>query len=155
MIAAAPARPPANSQGAKRKPSAAGATAAGRPVKRRASKACHCCRSRKVRCDVVERGTPCTNCRLDMVKCVVHDSKRPKKHHGNNDFLNHSPPSSNEDRDDFPSGLPFGEHSTNERLSAREGALDASAGKSHAGDPTHHVPHMLCEQLLLSDQPTH
>lgn len=47
-------------------------------VKRRASKACQCCRARKVRCNVVEHGPPCTNCRLDEVECVVSESKRKK-----------------------------------------------------------------------------
>lgn len=50
----------------------------GRPAKRRASKACACCRARKVRCNVVEHGAPCTNCRLDDVECIVQDSKRRK-----------------------------------------------------------------------------
>ncbi|RHZ47985.1 putative C6 transcription factor (Ctf1B) [Aspergillus thermomutatus] len=45
------------SQG-KRKASTAGLSANSRPVKRRASKACCCCRARKVRCDVVENGSP-------------------------------------------------------------------------------------------------
>ncbi|EAW15090.1 putative C6 transcription factor (Ctf1B) [Aspergillus clavatus NRRL 1] len=66
------------SQG-KRKASTAGLSANSRPVKRRASKACCCCRARKVRCDVVENGSPCTNCRLDQVECVVTESKRRKK----------------------------------------------------------------------------
>ncbi|CAK3958923.1 Cutinase transcription factor 1 beta [Lecanosticta acicola] len=48
-------------------------------VKRRASKACQCCRARKVRCNVVEQGPPCTNCRLDEVECIVSESKRKKK----------------------------------------------------------------------------
>ncbi|PLN82909.1 putative C6 transcription factor [Aspergillus taichungensis] len=63
----------------KRKASTAGISANSRPVKRRASKACCCCRARKVRCDVVENGSPCTNCRLDQVECVVTESKRRKK----------------------------------------------------------------------------
>ncbi|KKK16428.1 C6 transcription factor (Ctf1B) [Aspergillus rambellii] len=63
----------------KRKASTAGLSANSRPVKRRASKACCCCRARKVRCDVVENGSPCTNCRLDQVECVVTESKRKKK----------------------------------------------------------------------------
>lgn len=62
----------------KRKASAAGLPAHNRPVKRRASKACCCCRARKVRCDVVENGSPCTNCRLDQVECIVTASKRRK-----------------------------------------------------------------------------
>lgn len=60
----------------KRKASAAGLPINSRPVKRRASKACCCCRARKVRCDVVESGSPCTNCRLDQVECIVTESKR-------------------------------------------------------------------------------
>lgn len=64
----------------KRSAGAAGLTvnANGRPVKRRASKACQCCRARKVRCNVVEHGAPCTNCRLDEVPCIVTESKRRK-----------------------------------------------------------------------------
>lgn len=63
----------------KRKASATGlSSVTARPVKRRASKACCCCRARKVRCDVVENGSPCTNCRLDQVECVVTESKRRK-----------------------------------------------------------------------------
>ncbi|KAJ5902413.1 hypothetical protein N7495_002941 [Penicillium taxi] len=67
------------SESGKRKASVAGLSAHNRPVKRRASKACCCCRARKVRCDVVENGSPCTNCRLDQVECVVTESKRRKK----------------------------------------------------------------------------
>jgi hypothetical protein len=50
----------------------------GRSVKRRASKACQCCRARKVRCNVTEHGAPCTNCRLDEVDCIVSESRRKK-----------------------------------------------------------------------------
>ena len=53
-------------------------TPATRPVKRRASKACQCCRARKVRCNVTEHGAPCTNCRLDEVECIVSESRRKK-----------------------------------------------------------------------------
>ncbi|KAF2722649.1 hypothetical protein K431DRAFT_319581 [Polychaeton citri CBS 116435] len=74
---------PAQVQGQKRSADAAGLKPNGnRPpksVKRRASKACQCCRSRKVRCNVVEHGAPCTNCRLDEVECIVSESKRKKK----------------------------------------------------------------------------
>lgn len=40
-------------------------------IKRRSSRACSCCRARKVRCDITIRGSPCTNCRLDNVDCVL------------------------------------------------------------------------------------
>lgn len=39
--------------------------------KRRGGKACLSCRSRKVRCDVLCRGQPCTNCFLDSKNCLV------------------------------------------------------------------------------------
>ncbi|CAG9986533.1 unnamed protein product [Clonostachys byssicola] len=45
-------------------------------VKRRASRACLSCRTRKVRCDVTNRGVPCTNCRLDTVECALTESWR-------------------------------------------------------------------------------
>ncbi|KAF2222899.1 fungal-specific transcription factor domain-containing protein [Elsinoe ampelina] len=69
--------------GVKRKSDQAGLQGGGGPrpnkaVKRRASKACQCCRQRKVRCNVVEQ-IPCTNCRLDEVECIVSESKRKKK----------------------------------------------------------------------------
>lgn len=35
------------------------------------TEACISCRSRKVRCDVFFGGTPCTNCSLDGLGCVV------------------------------------------------------------------------------------
>jgi hypothetical protein len=68
------------SQPIKRKATHAGldGNTTGRSVKRRASKACQCCRARKVRCNVTEHGAPCTNCRLDEVDCIVSESRRKK-----------------------------------------------------------------------------
>ncbi|KAH8667895.1 fungal-specific transcription factor domain-containing protein [Ilyonectria robusta] len=40
-------------------------------MRKRARKACLSCRSRKVRCDVSQRGRPCMNCYLDNDTCVV------------------------------------------------------------------------------------
>jgi hypothetical protein len=67
-------------QAPKRKASQAGIDGipVGRSVKRRASKACQCCRARKVRCNVTEHGAPCTNCRLDEVDCIVSESRRKR-----------------------------------------------------------------------------
>ena len=62
----------------------------GRVVKRRASRACQCCQSRKVKCDVVERGIPCTKCRLDKVECAVSNSKKRKWRHSG-ELSSHSP----------------------------------------------------------------
>ncbi|EGO61284.1 hypothetical protein NEUTE1DRAFT_120290 [Neurospora tetrasperma FGSC 2508] len=50
-----------------------------RPAKRRAARACLTCRNRKVRCNVVEGGLPCNNCKWDRVECVVMESRRRKK----------------------------------------------------------------------------
>jgi hypothetical protein len=44
--------------------------------KKRASKACSCCRTRKIRCDVLKTGVPCTKCRLDGFDCVVQARKK-------------------------------------------------------------------------------
>lgn len=72
-----------------------------RPSHRRVCRACSCCRSRKVRCDASGNGIPCTNCRLDGVKCVVSESKRIRKipvsraaEHGGAREKRHSAPSS-------------------------------------------------------------
>ncbi|KAM0187493.1 hypothetical protein ACHAPI_011128 [Fusarium lateritium] len=47
--------------------------------KRRATRACLSCRNRKVRCDVINSGVPCTNCRLDCVDCLVTESNRGRR----------------------------------------------------------------------------
>ncbi|PLB44163.1 hypothetical protein P170DRAFT_313886, partial [Aspergillus steynii IBT 23096] len=46
--------------------------------KRRATRACCHCRGRKVRCDVMEYGSPCTNCRLDKVDCMTLERRRKR-----------------------------------------------------------------------------
>ncbi|KAI1621534.1 fungal-specific transcription factor domain-containing protein, partial [Exophiala viscosa] len=50
-----------------------------RVVKKRASQACHHCRSRKVKCDLVKSGIPCHNCETDGIECVVIESRRSRK----------------------------------------------------------------------------
>ncbi|RFU75565.1 cutinase transcription factor 1 beta [Trichoderma arundinaceum] len=44
--------------------------------KKRASKACSCCRTRKIRCDVLKTGVPCTKCQLDGFDCAVQARKK-------------------------------------------------------------------------------
>lgn len=39
--------------------------------RKRSMQACLSCRTRKVRCDVLSRGYPCTNCDLDSKNCLV------------------------------------------------------------------------------------
>ena len=49
-----------------------------RLVARRASKACHNCRAKKIKCSLVKSGNPCNTCQLDEVQCVVPKSRRNK-----------------------------------------------------------------------------
>ncbi|OBT63629.1 hypothetical protein VE03_07326 [Pseudogymnoascus sp. 23342-1-I1] len=62
----------------KRKARKLGFNAKGRPIKRRALKACHVCRARKVRCDVVEHGAPCSNCKSGAIPCTVPETKHKR-----------------------------------------------------------------------------
>ena len=70
-------RPGSGNGSAQKRP--AWETSNDRASKRRASKACLSCRNRKVRCDVVSGGHPCTNCRLDKLDCVVRESHRGRR----------------------------------------------------------------------------
>src|ERR1700761_3825465 len=51
-----------------------------RIVKKRASQACHHCRTRKVKCDLVKSGIPCHNCSSDGIECIILESKRSRKY---------------------------------------------------------------------------
>ncbi|KAJ5457114.1 hypothetical protein N7530_012388 [Penicillium desertorum] len=121
-----------DTESGKRKASTAGLSGHNRPVKRRASKACCCCRARKVRCDVVENGSPCTNCRLDQVECVVTESKRRKK--SRVEIENHSE-------------SPEAEENPFHRLSDLSGLAEfAPTSPSQASvdlDQGQHMPHLL------------
>ncbi|KAL3494218.1 fungal-specific transcription factor domain-containing protein [Aspergillus germanicus] len=127
----------------KRKASTAGLSANSRPVKRRASKACCCCRARKVRCDVVENGSPCTNCRLDQVECVVTESKRRKKSRVETDNPNHQ--LSQSPAEILDDGL-FGSLGETNGLShvtptsPSQGSVDLEQG--------HHMPHLLYQSQV-------
>ncbi|OOF96249.1 hypothetical protein ASPCADRAFT_505985 [Aspergillus carbonarius ITEM 5010] len=125
----------------KRKASTAGLPANARPVKRRASKACCCCRARKVRCDVVENGSPCTNCRLDQVECIVTESKRRKKSRVEVDNANPQQLSQS------PAEVPDDGASLFRRLSECHGLSDMIPGspsqRSVDLDQGQHIPHLL------------
>lgn len=51
-----------------------------RPAKKRASQACHQCRSRKIKCGLVDTGAPCQNCQLDHIECTTSLSKRTRRY---------------------------------------------------------------------------
>ncbi|KAK4195611.1 putative feruloyl esterase C [Triangularia verruculosa] len=50
-----------------------------RASRRRSKVACRECRRRKVRCDVYQRGAPCTNCQLDQDDCTIVRNRRGRK----------------------------------------------------------------------------
>ncbi|KAK7185971.1 hypothetical protein DPSP01_008539 [Paraphaeosphaeria sporulosa] len=76
----------------------------GRSTKHRASQACHACRLRKVRCDVLTNGPRCTNCRLDNTECVVLPSRRGKNNRSRHERVEGRSPVP-------PKPLPFNVHS--------------------------------------------
>ena len=139
--------PPTTSSSAKRKSAAAGMPSSSRPVKRRASKACQCCRSRKVRCDVVESGIPCTNCRLDEVECCVTEGKRRKKSCIEGDVLENSPVNSVEEGDELPAFPMFNDIDSLQELDANFGQPQISPRDSASleREVNQHKPHMLCK----------
>ncbi|RVX66678.1 hypothetical protein B0A52_09491 [Exophiala mesophila] len=146
----APTAAPSSAPGqAKRKASAAGLSSSGRTVKRRASKACHCCRSRKVRCDVVESGIPCTNCRLDEVECIVTEGKRRRKSYADGDMFHQSPCNSIEEEKEIPQFPLFDDIDGFQDLSQQPAVPDATAVSYDNAtnalefDMLHHKPHML------------
>jgi hypothetical protein len=137
---------------AKRKAPAAGLAASGRSVKRRASRACHCCRSRKVRCDVVESGTPCTNCRLDEVECMVSDSKRRKRPRADGEGSNPSPGSSNDSSEELPGFNAYEETGVRHIPATLDEFLVTGPSGCLDFEMDHHVPHMLCMSFWPGQQ---
>lgn len=128
----------------KRKASTAGiSSVTARPVKRRASKACCCCRARKVRCDVVENGSPCTNCRLDQVECVVTESKRRKKSRvetENPSLVSDSPPDASEDSGNYLRRFSESRLSDAVPASPSQQSLDLDQGQ--------HMPHLIYQNQV-------
>lgn len=47
-------------------------------VKRRAGRACATCHRRKVRCDLLTSGVPCTNCRIDGEACQLRPRQKKR-----------------------------------------------------------------------------
>lgn len=76
-------------------------------VKRRSPRACLVCRNRKVRCDAVQSGVPCNNCRLDNVPCVLSTSTRRKTKSTPVDCQTQSPEHDSDRANDIPVSLTF------------------------------------------------
>ncbi|OSS45781.1 hypothetical protein B5807_09578 [Epicoccum nigrum] len=127
------------SQPPKRKATTAGldGVTVGRSVKRRASKACQCCRARKVRCNVTEHGAPCTNCRLDEVECIVSESRRKKKWNKDDEPQTETTTTTNATRK-LASRETFDSVQSLKTSSSR-GSQDAESRINE------HVPHSICQ----------
>ncbi|TVY13909.1 Cutinase transcription factor 1 beta, partial [Lachnellula arida] len=89
-----------------------------RRKRKRSSRACASCRSRKVRCNLETHGSPCSNCRLDNVECVVPQSRRQRRVERQNLFNRRSPQESNQGSE---AGEPF--------VQSQEIDLDFCAGE--------------------------
>ncbi|KAH0837077.1 hypothetical protein FOPE_04858 [Fonsecaea pedrosoi] len=132
----------------KRKSSTAGLATGGRTVKRRASKACHCCRGRKVRCDVVESGIPCTNCRLDEVECVVTEGKRRRKSYADGELFHQSPCNSIEEEKEIPQFPIFDDiDELNNFVPTLPKSEPTHPQLALDDEMVHHKPHMLWSPL--------
>ncbi|KAH8816531.1 hypothetical protein F5884DRAFT_226684 [Xylogone sp. PMI_703] len=57
----------------------------GTEIKRRAKGACEHCRHRKLKCDMMTRGIPCSNCTRGEHECKFLESKRRSKYRRNED----------------------------------------------------------------------
>ncbi|KAL1953727.1 hypothetical protein VTO42DRAFT_2326 [Malbranchea cinnamomea] len=131
----------------KRKAAVAGLPGAPRPIKRRASKACCCCRARKVRCDVVENGVPCTNCRLDEVECIVTESKRRKKTQPDGDTAKAARASDASEKTCFVSFGNNMERSKHPSPSVPDPLVPVSPSQNLADpDSGRHVPHLIYQR---------
>ncbi|KAL7274842.1 hypothetical protein RUND412_002240 [Rhizina undulata] len=129
-----------------------------RSVKRRASKACQCCRARKVRCNVVEHGAPCTNCRLDEVECIITESKRRKKFWGSKiDSSNAGGENTDSNKvptavssSTFPEARPrLPSFSSNEKILAASPSAMSMDGNCEDKDSGSHVPHLIYQAQTM------
>ncbi|KAE8311121.1 hypothetical protein RU639_012657 [Aspergillus parasiticus] len=59
--------------------------------KKRASYVCRGCRKRKVKCDLVITGTPCSNCHEDGIACIALESKRSRRYRQQNRRVSSAP----------------------------------------------------------------
>lgn len=105
-----------------------------------------------VRCDVVESGVPCTNCRLDEVDCCVSDSKRRKKSMADGECTNHSPGSSLDESDEALPQFP-GYDAANDIAgwsAPPDDQIDQPLPSTQLeAELSRHVPHMLCMYCLV------
>lgn len=148
---------PANSTdsgGKKRSNASASLDANGnpKPVKRRAAKACAACRSRKVRCDVMQRyhvtatgEVTCSNCTMDGIKCVIEESKRRKKHiNGQTTTPTPTQAPAMNGAQAWSHGLVNPTDISNRRWS--DSSIEAHEGQDIPGA---HVPHSICKQWSI------
>lgn len=98
-----------------------------------------------MRCDVVESGIPCTNCRLDEVECVVTEGKRRRKSYADGELFHHSPCNSAEEDKDLPQFPIFDDidelNNFDPSIPSDEPSQPLQALEEEL---IHHRPHMLC-----------
>ncbi|OTB07825.1 hypothetical protein M426DRAFT_229743 [Hypoxylon sp. CI-4A] len=148
-------RADSNSNSKKRSASTSEPNGSTKVTKRRAARACISCRSRKVRCDVVE-GAPCGNCRWDNVECIVQESRRRRKnlfHSGTPASQNTTAPQNAEAQLRAKPANPIAIASAGAPLRRASEATQSSAtgndvtgsGAVLDGGLESHVPHLLCK----------
>ena len=89
--------------------------------KKRSSRACSSCRTRKVRCNIVAHGAPCSNCRHDEIDCVLPLSRRQR--YGLNQRKNL----------DFANNICVGQLAREQRKASKNRCADP---KEATGEPT-------------------
>ncbi|OTA92640.1 hypothetical protein M434DRAFT_396310 [Hypoxylon sp. CO27-5] len=151
-----------NSQSKKRSASTSEPNGLTKVTKRRAARACISCRSRKVRCDVVE-GAPCGNCRWDNVECIVQESRRRRKNlfHSNPSSQNNTAPQTAEAQLRAKPANPIAIASAAAPLRRASVATQSSAtgndvtgsGAILDGGLESHVPHLLYQRSGLRPDP--
>jgi hypothetical protein len=116
---------------------------ADRVVKKRASQACHHCRTRKVKCDLVKSGIPCHNCSSDGIECIILESKRSRKYRLQKRQLNRLvslPPISQAQPKPTPEPSPL-----SQQPDASKNGVDARASTSQSRQST--IAHAKLESL--------
>ncbi|KAI1098996.1 fungal-specific transcription factor domain-containing protein [Jackrogersella minutella] len=152
-----------NSQSKKRSASTSEPNGSTKVTKRRAARACISCRSRKVRCDVVE-GAPCGNCRWDNVECVVQESRRRRKnlfHSNSSASQNNTAPQTAEAQLRAKPANPIAIASAAQPLRRASVATQSSAASNDVtssgaildGGLESHVPHLLYQRSGLRPDP--
>ncbi|KAH7224246.1 hypothetical protein B0J15DRAFT_456841 [Fusarium solani] len=107
-----------------------------RKNRKRARRACLTCRARKVRCDVSQKGSPCTNCHLDGERCLV--KRRTSKYRRAHDALLSDPqapvPIEEDMSDEEDIEMILGSASATDKAFGPQGGLEPIPGFARASE---------------------